>query len=216
MTATPPLPTRQVGRTKLRVPILGLGSAPLHRATDEVAIAINVTAQNLRNLAFPEMCESVFADAGVDIHRLIVEVTESHVLDASGVTQRVIGELAALGISVSVDDFGTGYSSLSYLERFPFDIVKIDRSFVEGLGSTGGGLAITAAVVGVIVNLAAFFAWHTFWPRGTDAAPFTGPFEWLSMLVAVAAFVALWKYKADIMKVIGACAVLGLVLSLIR
>jgi chromate transporter len=76
--------------------------------------------------------------------------------------------------------------------------------------------AITAAVVGVIVNLAVFFAWHTFWPQATDATPFAPPFEWLPVGVAIAAFLALWKYKQDIMKVIGACALLGLVLSFIR
>jgi chromate transporter len=76
--------------------------------------------------------------------------------------------------------------------------------------------AITAAVVGVIMNLAVFFAWHTFWPQATEAAPFAGPFEWLPVVVAVAAFVALWKYKADIMKVIGACALLGLGLTFLR
>jgi len=75
---------------------------------------------------------------------------------------------------------------------------------------------ITAAVVGVIMNLAVFFAWHTFWPQATEAAPFAGPFEWLPVVVAVAAFVALWKYKADIMKVIGACALLGLGLTFLR
>ena len=71
-------------------------------------------------------------------------------------------------------------------------------------------LGITAAVVGVILNLAVFFAWHTFWPQGTAAEPFAGSFEWFPVIVAVAAFVALWKYKADIMKVIGVCALLGL------
>jgi chromate transporter len=74
--------------------------------------------------------------------------------------------------------------------------------------------AITAAVVGVIVNLAVFFAWHTFWPQGTGEAPFGGSFEWLPVLVAAAAFVALWKYKQDIMKVIGACALIGLAYTL--
>jgi len=75
--------------------------------------------------------------------------------------------------------------------------------------------AITAAVVGVIMNLAVFFAWHTFWPAATAAAPFGGPFEALQVAVALAAFVALWKFKADIMKVIGACALLGLAHALI-
>jgi chromate transporter len=69
---------------------------------------------------------------------------------------------------------------------------------------------ITAAVVGVIINLAVFFAWHTFWPQATETAPFSGTFEWFPVVVALASFVALWKYKADIMKVIGACALLGL------
>jgi chromate transporter len=68
-------------------------------------------------------------------------------------------------------------------------------------------------VVGVILNLAAFFAWHTFWPQGTAGAPFAGPFDWLPVIVAAAAFGALWKYKADIMQVIGVCALLGLIYS---
>ncbi|OHC67381.1 MAG: chromate transporter [Rhodocyclales bacterium GWA2_65_20] len=75
--------------------------------------------------------------------------------------------------------------------------------------------AITAAVVGVVLNLATFFAWHTFWPKATDAAPFGGPFDAIPVVVAVVSFVALWKYKVDIMKVIGICAVLGLLHSLI-
>jgi len=74
--------------------------------------------------------------------------------------------------------------------------------------------AITAAVVGVILNLAVFFAWHTFWPQANEAAPFSGPFGWQQMIVALAAFVALWKYKVDIMTVIGVCAALGLVYGL--
>ncbi|HTY99620.1 MAG TPA: chromate transporter, partial [Rhodocyclaceae bacterium] len=70
--------------------------------------------------------------------------------------------------------------------------------------------AITAAVVGVLLNLAVFFAWHTFWPQATATAPFGGPFDAFSVLIAVASFLALGKYKADIMKVIGACAFAGL------
>ncbi|NWG87258.1 MAG: chromate efflux transporter [Hydrogenophilaceae bacterium] len=72
---------------------------------------------------------------------------------------------------------------------------------------------ITAAVVGVILNLAVFFAWHAFWPQATAEAPFAGSVEWLSMIVAALSFVALWKYKADIMQVIGACAALGLLVT---
>ncbi len=72
---------------------------------------------------------------------------------------------------------------------------------------------ITAAVVGVVLNLAVFFAWHTFWPQGSATAPFAGDFEWFAFIVAIAAFIGLWKYKADVMKVIGVCALLGLAYS---
>jgi chromate transporter len=65
---------------------------------------------------------------------------------------------------------------------------------------------ITAAVVGVVLNLALFFGYHVLWPKGFD-----GPFEWFFALMSVAAFLALWKYKQDIMRVIGACAALGLI-----
>ncbi len=70
---------------------------------------------------------------------------------------------------------------------------------------------ITAAVVGVILNLAIFFGWHVLWPKATEAAPFSGSFEWFYALISIAAFLALWKYKQDIMRVIGACAALGLI-----
>ena len=75
--------------------------------------------------------------------------------------------------------------------------------------------AITAAVVGVIINLAVFFAWHVLWPQASAAAPFAGRFEWFALVVGIAAFLALWRYKVDIMKVIGACAAAGLVYTLI-
>jgi chromate transporter len=70
--------------------------------------------------------------------------------------------------------------------------------------------AITAAVVGVIINLAVFFAWHVLWPRATSAGPFAGSFEWFSALVGAAAFVALWRFKLGVIPVIGACAAAGL------
>ncbi len=70
---------------------------------------------------------------------------------------------------------------------------------------------ITAAVVGVILNLAVFFGWHVLWPQATAAAPFTGPFEWFYALVTLAAFIALWTYRQDILRVIAACAAIGLI-----
>jgi chromate transporter len=69
---------------------------------------------------------------------------------------------------------------------------------------------ITAAVVGVILNLAVFFAWHVLWPQASEAAPFSGGFEWASLVIGVAAFVALFRYKLDVMIVLAGCSVAGL------
>jgi chromate transporter len=73
---------------------------------------------------------------------------------------------------------------------------------------------ITAAVVGVVLNLAVFFGWHVLWPQASEAEPFAGTFQWFYALISVAAFVGLWKYRMDIMKVIAACALIGLVHTL--
>jgi len=72
---------------------------------------------------------------------------------------------------------------------------------------------ITAAVVGVILNLAVFFAWYVLWPEATADNPFSGRFEWLSLLITVSAFVALWRYEAGIIPVIGSCAFAGIAYS---
>ncbi len=69
---------------------------------------------------------------------------------------------------------------------------------------------ITAAVVGVVLNLAVFFAWHVLWPDATEAAPFAGRFEWFSLLITLVALIALWRFKVGIIPVIGSCALAGL------
>jgi chromate transporter len=62
----------------------------------------------------------------------------------------------------------------------------------------------------VVLNLAVFFGWHVLWPQASEAQPFAGTFQWFYALISVVAFVALWKYRMDIMKVLGACALIGL------
>ena len=100
----------------------------------------------------------------------------------------------------------------TFLPSFLFILVgapAVERTRHE-IGFTAPLTGITAAVVGVIVNLAVFFAWHVLWPAATKAAPFAGYFEWFSAVIAVVAFIALWRFKIGIMQVIGACAVAGL------
>ncbi len=124
-----------------------------------------------------------------------------------GVAKSVLGDPIAAGLAgAAVATFFT------FLPSFWFIIAggpMIEATRGE-LKFTAPLTAITAAVVGVILNLAAFFAWHTFWPQGTKAMPFAGPFEIFPVFIALAAFIALWRYQVDIMKVIGVCALLGL------
>ncbi len=130
-----------------------------------------------------------------------------------GVSKAVAGNPVAAGLAgAAVATFFT------FLPSFLF--ILAGGPLVEAtrgeLKFTAPLTAITAAVVGVILNLATFFAWHTFWPKATEAMPFAGPFDAIPVVVAGASFIALWKYKADIMKVIGVCAFLGLMLSFLR
>ncbi len=127
-----------------------------------------------------------------------------------GVTKTVLANPVAAGVAgAAVATFFT------FLPSFWFIIAggPMIESTRGELKFTAPLTAITAAVVGVILNLAVFFAWHTFWPKGTKTMPFDGPFEAIPVVIAIAAFIALWKYKSDIMKVIGVCALLGLAYS---
>lgn len=130
-----------------------------------------------------------------------------------GVTKEVFSNSIAAGLAgAAVATFFTFLPSFFFIIAGG-PLVESSRGEIK---FTAPLTAITAAVVGVIINLAVFFAWHTFWPQGIKGAPFVGAFDWLSLVVAIAAFVSLWKYKADIMKVIGVCAVLGLAYSFIK
>ncbi len=100
----------------------------------------------------------------------------------------------------------------TFLPSFLFILLgapAVERTRHE-IGFTGPLTAITAAVVGVVINLAVFFAYHVLWPEATADARFGGSFEWFSAVVGIVAFLALWRYKIGIMPVIGGCAVAGL------
>jgi EAL domain-containing protein (putative c-di-GMP-specific phosphodiesterase class I) len=94
------------------------------------------------------MVASAITSARVPPELVCIEVTESALADASAAA-RALDRLKEVGVRVAIDDFGTGYSSLSRLHRFPLDLLKIDRSFVEQIGNGGGGTVIVAAVVGL-------------------------------------------------------------------
>jgi diguanylate cyclase (GGDEF)-like protein len=116
---------------------------------DKPRVAVNLSPVQFKNRKLYETVISALKDAGLPPTRLELEITESLLLAESDHTLETLHRLRALGVRISMDDFGTGYSSLSYLRSFPFDKIKIDRSFVRDLESKGDNIAIIKAVIGL-------------------------------------------------------------------
>jgi EAL domain-containing protein (putative c-di-GMP-specific phosphodiesterase class I) len=114
-------------------------------------MAVNVASRQLQDPGFSAGVAAALARSGVPAHSLVLELTESALLDEGETTNASITGVKELGVQIALDDFGTGYSSLSHLRRFPIDILKIDRSFVEGIDTEDQG---ERALVRSIINLA--------------------------------------------------------------
>ena len=99
------------------------------------------------------MVMSALATSGLAAQRLEIEITESALLQDDHLTQQHLQALRELGVHITMDDFGTGYSSLSYLMSYPIQTIKIDRSFVNGLGAQAGPTAIVRTIVALARNL---------------------------------------------------------------
>ncbi len=115
-----------------------------------VAVHVNLSAVELRDPELVERVRATLSDADVNPCSLIFEITESVLLEDSERVKAAIAELRALGVRFALDDFGTGYSSLSYLHTLPFDMLKIAKSFVDGLARGGR----EASFVRMIIELA--------------------------------------------------------------
>jgi diguanylate cyclase (GGDEF)-like protein len=100
---------------------------------DSPYLAVNVSVRQMREASFASMVKASLLAAGVPPDRLVLEVTETTLIDDDPDLERRLEELRGIGVRLAVDDFGTGFSSLAYLHRFPFDLLKIDRSFVGRL-----------------------------------------------------------------------------------
>ena len=130
-----------------------LGEFVLRRAISDAArwpdlyVSVNVSPVQVRDRAFVDLVAAVLQETGFDASRLVLEMTESVLIENPNETTSRLQELRALGVRLALDDFGSGYSSLSYLQKLPFDKLKIDRSFVLALeGSANGGIIIQAIV----------------------------------------------------------------------
>jgi diguanylate cyclase (GGDEF)-like protein/PAS domain S-box-containing protein len=112
-----------------------------------LAVSVNVSARQLCRPELAETVEGVLKQSGLEPGLLILEVTESAMLEAGAEDKEVLDRLKSLGVRLSIDDFGTGYSSLSYLRRFPADVLKIDKSFVWNLGGEPKDTAIVETII---------------------------------------------------------------------
>ncbi|MFH6785520.1 MULTISPECIES: putative bifunctional diguanylate cyclase/phosphodiesterase [Methylobacterium] len=116
---------------------------------ERLKIAVNLSPVQFSGPDLVGMVRGVLARTGLPAHRLELEITEQMLLDSGEATLAILRDLKALGLHVAMDDFGTGYSSLNYLRSFPFDRIKIDRSFVTGLGAGAQNAAIVRAVIDI-------------------------------------------------------------------
>jgi diguanylate cyclase (GGDEF)-like protein len=133
-----------------------------------VSVAVNVSPRQFAATGIASTVLSALSASGLAPHRLELEITESIFIADVEQTLATLHSLRNLGVKIALDDFGTGYSSLSYLRSFPFDKVKIDKSFVEDLGTSGNGHAVIRA----ITTLAAALGMETLAEGVEDIAQF--------------------------------------------
>jgi EAL domain-containing protein (putative c-di-GMP-specific phosphodiesterase class I) len=113
---------------------------------EALTISVNLTAQEVHGERLVPVVTDILRRTSLPADRLVLEVTESNLLSDTDVIQERMQRLRALGTRLAIDDFGTGYSSLGYIQRFAFDVLKIDRSFVEGLDRQTNRQIVTAVL----------------------------------------------------------------------
>ena len=143
----------------LGIEVLGkaCSQAAQWRATDpdarDLYVSVNLSARQLYDPQLVRQIETVLHTTGLDPDALWLEITESVLMDDAPTAARIFAELRGLGVHLVVDDFGTGYSSLAYLQAFPVEMLKIDRSFVMGLGEDDSSEAIVRAIISLATSL---------------------------------------------------------------
>jgi diguanylate cyclase (GGDEF)-like protein/PAS domain S-box-containing protein len=114
---------------------------------------VNLSARQLANAGLPAVVHAALERHGLPAGAIGLELTESALIEEAEAAGSVLRELAGTGVRLAIDDFGTGYSSLLYLQRYHVDVLKVDRSFVSGLGTNDDDTAITSAVISLAHNL---------------------------------------------------------------
>jgi EAL domain-containing protein (putative c-di-GMP-specific phosphodiesterase class I) len=116
---------------------------------DQIMVSVNVSPVQFKHDNLAQTVVNALAASGLAADRLELEITESVLLHDNETTLMMLHQLKKLGVRIAMDDFGTGYSSLNYLRRFPFDKIKIDRSFIKDVAEKDGSWSIVQAVVGI-------------------------------------------------------------------
>lgn len=126
-----------------------------HAAKSPLLVTVNVSSRQLQDPRFEHDVREALAACELERGTLVLELTESAVIDPSEATRERLAALKSLGALLAIDDFGTGYSALSYLHDFPIDVLKIDRAFIDGLarGGAQGALARTILALGEALSL---------------------------------------------------------------
>lgn len=112
-----------------------------------LSIAVNLSIRQFQQKELVEIVANALSKSGLSPQRLVLEITENHMLQNTETTIKKLHDLKDLGIRLAIDDFGTGYSSLSYLTRFPVDILKIDKSFIDKITQGKKGVALARAII---------------------------------------------------------------------
>jgi predicted signal transduction protein with EAL and GGDEF domain len=142
-----------LGLTVLRVACEQGHAWELLMGDDAPRVHVNLSARQLSASNLPDLVLGVLEGTGLSPERLCLEITESVLMDDAAAAVDSLWDLKALGVVLAIDDFGTGYSSLSYLRKFPVDVIKVDQSFVDGLGPDPEDSAVVAAIIGLAHTL---------------------------------------------------------------
>jgi EAL domain-containing protein (putative c-di-GMP-specific phosphodiesterase class I) len=125
----------------------------LFPTTPPLTMAVNLSPRQLNQGDIVGDVRRAIRDSGVDPTTLVLEITESLMMADAELAIRRLEEMKALGVRLAMDDFGTGYSSLSYLSKFPVDILKMDRSFLEAESDADSGLAAAVVALGETLSM---------------------------------------------------------------
>ncbi|HEY2026112.1 MAG TPA: EAL domain-containing protein, partial [Gemmatimonadaceae bacterium] len=123
------------------------------QSTDTLSVTVNLSARQLRDAAIVDTVRAVLEESALPPGQLVLEITESVLIQHAQTTLETLCALKALGVMLAIDDFGTGYSSLSYLHRFPIDVLKIDKAFVDPIGDESQRPALARAIASFAQSL---------------------------------------------------------------